>query len=51
MKLHPKIKAALLASAAAAVVVLANASAEVYPQWANLILVFAGAAAGYLKSA
>jgi hypothetical protein len=49
--LHPKIKAALLASGAAAIVAIANASAGVYPQWANFILLFAGAVAGYLKSA
>lgn len=51
LDLHPKIMAALLAAVAVAVVAVGNAAAEVYPQWANIILVFAPVIAGYLKAA
>lgn len=51
MNLHPKILAALYAAIVVAIVGVANASAEVYPQWANIILVFAPVVAGWFKAA
>lgn len=47
MPLHPKILAALYASIAVAIVAVANAEAEVYPQWANIILVFVPVITGW----
>lgn len=50
-KLHPKIKAALIASAVAALIAVGNAAVDAYPQWANILLIFVGALTGYQKKA